>query len=80
MNILKNFQQFYEVYGDEESLENLEKEEIKRKIAVKCFEINVKYIQKQLENMKEKISEENRGIYNAVESQIKNILAKYSVY
>ncbi len=77
MNILKNFQQFYEVYT--ESPDVPPRDPLRKALAQKCFEINMKYIQKQLDHMKRRISGGNIRIYAAVEGQVKSILAKYMV-
>ena len=79
MNILKNFQQFYDVYTDAQTVDWTGKELYKQKLAQQCYDINARYIQRQLETMKKKVTGANVSIYNAMEVQVKGILAKYLI-
>lgn len=80
MNILKNLQQFYEVYTDTDTVDWTSKEQARKKLAEKCYELNIQYIQKQLESIRQNISNKNLRIYTAIEHEIKNILDKYSFH
>jgi len=79
MNILKNLQQFYEVYTETETIDWSTKDKTRRQIAGKCYDLNMQYIQKQLENIRQNISNKNLKIYSAIEREIKEILDKYAL-
>ncbi len=78
LNILHNFQDFYEVQS-EGNMDWAGKEQRRRKVVKQCYDLNAKYIQKQLDAMKKKVSGANLGLYSAVESQVQSILAKYLI-
>lgn len=78
LNILRNFQTFYEVQS-EAIVDWNGKEQKRRKVVKQCYDLNAKYIQRQLDAMKKKVTGANLGLYSAVESQVQSILAKYLV-
>jgi membrane peptidoglycan carboxypeptidase len=79
MNILKNLQQFYEVYTDTETVDWSAKEKTRRRIAEKCYKLNTQYIQKQLESIRQNISNKNLKIYSTIKHEIEEILEKYAI-
>ena len=76
MNILENFQEFYEVYTNNE-VSNWN-EGKRKQLAEKCYKLNIKYIRKQLECIKKNISSRNINMYEAIEYEIQKLLKRYS--
>ena len=79
MNILKNLKQFYEVYTDKDEMESSTKDQVKKKVAEKCYEINVGYIKKQLDNIKQNIATKNTELYNEIVNEINNIVERFTL-